>query len=1042
MHRKSFLKLVSLIFACLACSQFVFGQATTTATLLGTVKDQGGAVIAGARVTAKNLETGLIRTATTDTEGRYRIAELAPGIYEVQAEREGFSVQVRSSTTLTVGREMVTDFSLTVGSLSERIAITGQASLVETTNATLSGLVNNRTIQELPLNGRDVFQLTSLQTGVVSTTAIVGGVLGESPTTAGPGGSKISVNGARISANSFLLDGTSVNDAFNNTPGGLSGSFLGVDALQEFQVVTNSYGAEYGQAGGAVINAVTKSGTNSLHGSAYEFHRNSVFDARNFFDPGGKPPFKRNQFGGTLGGRIIKDRTFLFGNYEGLRQDLGASKIFTIPTAAARARAVPAAQPYVNLYPAPNGRQLNADTAQYIRPAQDITSQDAFMVRVDHHFSESNNFFARYSFDDSELKTATGPIEDTLTFGRNQYVTLSDTHIFSQRFVNVARIGYNRSFILGDQFFTTNVPASLSYIPGRQLGGFFNLANDFDPPAARLQVPRQFAYNVIEFSDQATYNRGGHSLKFGGLVRRIQFNSLQGRAADGVYVIAGLNALLNASPTVFVAPTPGSSFYRGIRTTVIGTYIQDDWKARPNLTLNFGLRYEFFTTPTEVNGLVANLRKPTDAAPTVGDPFIDNPSYKNFAPRFGFAWQPFKHQKTSVRGAFGLFDVLLLPFNYRSEMTLQPPFSVTAQVLFPPFPNGFNSIANNFARPEFNAFFFAASRSYLMQYNLSVQQELGFDTVLSVAYVGSRGVHLVRRTDVNSRKDFVIQPDGSKFFPAVSGGVAQANKVNPAFGQIRMVFTDGNSHYHGLQTNLTKRLSRNLEFTTSYTFAKAIDDSSDYNSQTVNNAPGTQAQDTFNTRGERARSSLDVRHTFNASWVYVLPLGDSLQGAARKFVHGWQLNGFVNARTGFFFTPLLAFDNARDGVASSIGQRPNLAPGRTLQGIVLGRPNLYFDPTAFVLPPAGTYGSVGRNVLEGPGAFTVDFGVTKNTNITEGLRVQFRAEFFNLFNRANFAIPDSTTVRAQGGAIPGNAGVITRTVTTSRQLQFGLKFIF
>ncbi|MBX3276987.1 MAG: TonB-dependent receptor [Acidobacteria bacterium] len=1038
---------IAVVFSVLLMLPAIASAQTTTASLLGSVRDQSGAVVANATVTAKNTRTGLERKVATDESGRYRISELLPGEYQVQVEQPGFTTGVRDGVVLTVGREVQVDFSLTVGDISEKTIITSGTAYVETTNPTISGLVNQRTIQELPINGRDVFQLTTLQTGVTSSASLTGGGgLGSNPTLVGPGSAKISVNGARITANQFLLDGTTVNDAFNNTPGGLSGSFLGVDALQEFQVITNSYGAEFGQAGGAVVNAVTKSGTNNLHGTAFWFHRNSAFDAKNRFDPVDAPipGFKRNQFGGTIGGPIVQDKTFFFGSYEGLRQDLGLSRIFTVPTASARARAVPSVRPYIDLYPQPNGRQLNADTAQYVRPAKDITGEDQFMIRGDHTFSANNRFAARYTFSDSDYVFASGPIQNTLTIARNQYATLSDTHVFSQKLVNVARFGFNRSFIEGTEPFVVSVPTSLSFIPGHPMGGFFGLA-DVSPLANSLQVPRKFTYNVFEFSDQVTWTQGGHTIKFGGLIRRMQFNSLQGRAEDGVFIFQNLNAFLNAQPQAFVAPRPGSSFYRGIRQTIFAPYIQNDWRVRPNLTINLGLRYETHSTPTEVNGLLANLRRPTDAAPTIGPPFMQNPSRKNFAPRVGFAWQPFD-SKTSIRGGFGVFDVVLLPYNYRSEITLQPPFSVTAQVAPAPFPNAFDLINNDVSLPEFNAFSFETNRPYVMQYNLSVQREVGWDTVVSLAYVGSRGVHLTRRNNINLRTDVIIGPDGSRSFPVIATNQIRPRLLNPRFGQVRLTTMDANSNYNALQFNISKRFSRNFEFTTSYTWAKAIDDAADYTGAIANIPAGAQAQDTYNLRNERGRSNFDIRHNFASGFVYNIPWGAGLTGAAKVIGYGWQFNGFISARTGFPFSPLLGFDRAQDGTqqtGNTVGQRPNLVSGRSFQSIVTGNPDRFFDPAAFTLPAQGTYGNVGRNVLTGPNFVTADLGLTKNTNITEALRFQFRVEVFNFFNKVNFALPDNLVVFSNAtGAVPGNSGVITRTANTARQLQLALKFIF
>jgi hypothetical protein len=1027
---------------------------TTNGTILGTVSDATGAVVPGASITIKNIETGASRTIVTDDGGRYRVPGLALGKYEVSVEHTGFSGEVRSGVELTVGREAVVDFNLKAGDVQETVRISEEAPLVTTTNGQLEGLVNERTVRELPLNGRDVFQLTTLQVGVTNTAGIT--TAGASALDVGPGATKIAVNGARIDANGFMLDGTIINDSANNTPGSVYGGFSGVDTLREFQILTNSYNAEYGQGGGAIINAVTKSGTNSFHGTAFYFHRNSALDARNFFDAGEVPEFKRNQFGGSVGGPIKKSKTFFFAGYEGLIERLGVSRRFAVPTASARARAVPSIRPYVNLYPLPNAEVLSADTANYLRSGSDKTDGDSLTGRIDHQIGDNDSFFGRYTFDNSNVNLADGVIQDTVTHGRNQYLTLGEDHIFSPRVLNSFRFGFTRSLISGDRPYSVSVPDSLSFVPGRPMGSFFGIS-EVAPLGSSLFVPRFFVQNTFQFTDNISWTRGAHSFKFGGSFRRIQLNADSVIAAGGAYVFFGLppipgvfpngltslDAFLLGFPVAFQAPTPGADFYRGIRESVIGGYFQDEWKVNRKLTVNYGLRYEAITTPTESNDKIANLRSVFDKTSTVGEPFFKNPSKKNFAPRVGFAYDLFGDGRTSVRGGFGIFDNLIMPFNYRFEISGQPPFSGLSLVAgFPaPFPNAY-SVITTAATPQqlnINAFQFDPKRSYMEQWNLSVQRELLPSFVLTAAYVGSHGVHLARKNNLNQRTDFVIV-NGRKFFPNVADPASK--RLNPTLGAIREIFWDGNSNYNALQLRLDKRFSHGLSFQSSYTWSKAIDDASTTETAFSNTPPGARLQDAFNTKGERGRSAFDTRHNFVTNVTYEFPRYN-LKGAADTIVNGWELTGILTHRTGFPFSVFLGFDRANDASIDDVAQRPDIVPGRTAESAITGNPNAYIDPTAFRLPPAGTYGDAGRNILEGPGFTTFDLGVYKNTTLFEKIKFQFRAEFFNLFNHANFAIPDNVVVfTSDQSTVPGNFGRITRTTSTSRQIQLGMKFIF
>ncbi|HWP43974.1 MAG TPA: TonB-dependent receptor, partial [Blastocatellia bacterium] len=827
--------------------------------------------------------------------------------------------------------------------------------------------------------------------------------------------------------------------------------------------LTNSFSAEYGGAGGAIINAVSKSGTNDLHGSLFEFHRNDNFDARNFFDPGEVPEFRRNQFGGTIGGPIKPNKTFFFGSYEGLRETLGVSRRFAVPTVATRARAVPSVRPYVDLYPLPNAEDLGNGTAFYIRSDSDKTRDDFFTGRIDHQISSKDTLFGRYTFDDSNVKQATQVIQDTVTEGRNQYFTLNEDHIFSARVLNTFRFGFNRSFISSDQPFIIDVPERLSFVPGQPLGSFFNIA-EIAPLSENIFTPRFFAFNQFEFTDHLSVTKGAHSLKVGFTERRLHLNATSPQVLHGIYVYFGippnplfpnglstLDTFLLGLPAAFVAPRPGSDFYRGIRQSVFASFIQDDWKVSPRLALNLGLRHEFITTPTEVNGKIANLRRPTDPTVTVGEPFFDNPSKKNFAPRIGFAYDVFGDGETSIRGGYGIFDILILPFNYRFEISSQPPFAEISTVTGPPpaffpapFPNAFDIISGAAPMvPSINSFDFEPNRSYMQQFNLSIQREIVPTLVVTAAYVGSRGVHLARLNDLNQRTDFFIQ-DGRKFFPVLPPDVNPASRrLNPNFAAIRHVLWDANSNYHGLQLKLEKRYSRGLDFQVSYTWAKSIDDASSVGGEFGSQPPGSREQDAFNSRAQRGRSAFDIRHNLVVSGTYEFPTSQSFQGLADKLLNDWQMTGILSARTGFPFNPILGFDRANDASADNVAQRPDVVPGRSYESAVTGRVEQYVDPTAFQLPPANSYGNSGRNVLEGPGLVTFDLGLFKNTSVGERVRIQFRAEAFNLFNRANFAIPDNFTIFVDAnGTVPGNFGRITRTTTTSRQIQFGLKLIY
>ncbi len=1066
-----FAALMTIVFTLLSLNTatFTFAQ-TTKATILGRVADEQGNAVAKAKVTTKNIDTGVQRETTTDGEGRYRLPELLPGKYEISVESQGFQLVVQRGIELTVGREAVVDFKLNVGNVQEKVVIEQDASLVDTTNSALGNLVNTRQIEQLPLNGRDVYQLATLQNGVISASSVTDPL----QSNLGPGTTRLTINGGRLDFNAFLLDGTETADAFGYSPGGLGGGFLGVEALREFQVLTSGYSAEFGHGGGAVINAVTKSGTNNVHGTAFEFLRNSELDARNYFDKNpDKLPFQRNQFGGSLGGPIIKDRAFLFGSYEGLRRREGVPSIFSVPSPAARqgnlttgpVTIASSVLPFLALYPLPNG-PITGDTGVYTRNFKEMAREDFGTIRADYKLTGSQSLAARYTIDDSDLVKVGGLIQNLVLDNRAQYVSLEEQAIIGARGVNSLRATYNRSNFRNTYNFVDannnviSLPQNLSFLPGQPMGGYFisGVSALRDP----LTDNRNFVLNQYEVNDQFIYSVSAHSVKLGGSVRRYQLNADSAFLRDGTFLYQNgrglfpsiLAQFLAGAPDILFTTVPGTDYYRGIRQSLFSLYVQDDWKATRRLTLNLGVRYEPISTPTEVNDKLSNLRNiATDAAPTQGDPFFNNPSLKNIAPRVGFAVDVFGDGKTSLRGAAGIFYSAILPMRYRFQMSNQPPFAQLAAVVGP-FPNAFTSPIVSFPGGIVLPIVFDPEQPTIYQWNLNIQRELRRDLVLSAGYVGSRGTNLETRYQADIRTDFQIV-NGQKFFPILPPG-APATTLNPNFNSITYEDYSADSYYHALQINLTKRFSAGLQFQTAYTLSKSIDTASATETVFLNGSNGGGRQDPFNSRAERALSDFDTRHNFIANFLYDLPFGKgrrfggNLAGVAATLIGGWSTGGIVTLRSGFPFNVSLGFDRVDNKTDNTAVFRPNVVPGVDLSDAIIGDPAGFANPAFFQLQPAGFYGNAPRNALRGPNLRSFDMTLAKQTPITERLRTEFRVEAFNLFNHPNFSPPQGINQGLYTGVDPitGAAnlnpifGQLTRTSTSSRQLQLGLKFLW
>jgi hypothetical protein len=1052
-------------FAFLFGSMPAHGQ-VAGATLNGTVTDAAGAVIANVKISIKDIATGIVRDSASDAAGFYTAPNLLPGRYSVSASAPGFSTEVRSGITLTVGDEQVLNFALKVGQVTENVEVKSETTGVQLSSSSLSNEVDAVTVRELPLNGRDWTQLATLQPGVASMGSLQPGIGGGSGSARGNRGfgTQLTIDGGRPQQNNYRVDGISVNDYDNSSPGDALGVALGVDAIEEFSVLTSNYAAEYGRTSGGVINAITRSGTNRIHGDAYEFLRNSALDARNYFDRATIPEFRRNQFGGAVGGPIWKDRTFFFADYEGLRQSLGVTNVDTTPSADARngiyhntdgtttnitvdpnaARALP-------LWALPNaGLIAPGNTGFYTFAAQQVASDNFVTGRIDHHFSSADSLFGTYQWEKS-LATLPDSLNDVLIGQRtaHQSVALEESHIFSPRLINSFRVGYNRVADSGGYGVSALNPAaadlSLGAIPGRDTAQTFVTSLTTLQGGVNDENNTTFYWNSFQIYDDAFFTKGKHSIKFGVSLERDLDNVLQYSTVGGQYRFGSLLAFLQNQPSSLSATLPQTVSPRHYAQDIIGGYVQDDIRWRPNLTLNLGLRYEMSTTPTEANNKLSDLRHPTDTAPHLGDPLFYNPTYKNFEPRVGFAWDPFKDSKTSIRGGFGLFDVEPLLYEYSLTELQLAPFATSGRVSpLPPgsYPSGAYPLLTASTAGRVAYLQPDQRRDYVMQWNLNVQREL-FPTVTAmVAYAGSRGVHQLFRGDDMNMVMPTLTPAGYQWpQPGGSGTV-----LNPNFGRIDISTWNSDSFYDALEAQVTKRLSHGLQVQASYTWSKSIDDGSGSNlgdpfANSISNLFW------FDSRLRRAVSDFNISQNLVANFTWNLPAPSVSSGALGWAASGWQLGGVFQTRTGLPFTPLIGGDPLGTKDATPIDFPDRITGGDCSTAVNPGNPAHYINVNCFAVPSnLQLLGNSRRNSLIGPGLVNFDFSIFKNSyikSISEAFNVQFRAEFFNIFNRANFNPPtDNEDIFDQNGQPVGAAGAIDSTSTTAREIQFAIKVIW
>ena len=898
------------------------------ATLTGTIKDPAGRVIPQAAIVITNEATGIATKIATNSDGIYTAGNLLPGDYTISISAPGFNTEERTGIELTVGGQQVLDMALKVGASKVSVEVTTEAPAIQLTSSDISAVVNATTVRELPLNGRSWTDLATLQPGVNAIKTQPDFSAGTDRGNRGFG-QQLTISGARPQQNNYRLDGVSLNDYANGAPGSVLGGSLGVDAIQEFSVLTSNYSAEYGKTSGGVVNAITRSGTNQWHGSGYEFVRNSALDTRNFFDdPGSKPPFARNQFGGTIGGPVFRDKTFLFADYEGIRQSKGISVLDTVLSEADRSGPIdPQAQKYLTFFPLPNVPGTN----QYRFASQQIVSENFLTGRVDHNFSDKDRLFATYMYDKTPYSSPDGlnnVVFETLT--SRQFAAIEETHVFAPNFANSIRVGGNHEAVnnnlsqkaINPDAKRTELGVGGTVFAGRAASQVI-IGDGITPFTGGVGGSPTYLYhwNSLQAYDDALWTHGTHSLKFGAAFERMFLNFLADTDPNGIWQFPSVAAFLANQPKRFQGGVANTLTPRNLRQNIFGVYLQDDWRVRPNLTFNLGLRYEMSTVPKETAGKLANLKNISDPLPgcaiaTAGcvgpaTAFFSNPTLRNFEPRVGFAWDPLRNGKTAIRGGIGMFDVLPLPYQFVLLTSQATPF-FQYTVINKPAAGSFFSGLTSFPANRLRSTFIDSKpkRNYVVQWNLNVQQQLSSNVTALVAYVGSRGIHQPFRVD-DANLVLPTKTSAGYLFPQVDidgnlttgpNAGSPPDTVNPHFGSVRGLFYVGHSSYNALETQIAKRMSHGLQLQGTFTWSKSIDtNSASVAGDTFGNS--ISSLHWFDTRLSRGLSDFNVGRTFVLNGEWEVPTAKSLTGPAKWALGGWQLGLIFTASDGIPFSP-------------------------------------------------------------------------------------------------------------------------------------------
>jgi hypothetical protein len=1071
-------------------------RAQTTSALSGVVSDPSGAALAGAAVTVKNLSTGALRETETNTTGIYQFFALPIGDYQIAARHRGFSDELRTGIHLNVGQEATVNLQLHIGNVREQVDVTADAASVSLTTSDISGLVGERQVRDLPLNGRSFDLLLTLNPGVVNFTPEKTGGIGVSNSTVG---NNFAVSGNRPQQNLFLLNGIEFTGAAENNmqPGGTSQELLGVDAVREFNVLRDSWSAEYGKRPGAQVLIVTQSGTNQVHGSVFEFLRNSAFDARNYFNrPGTIPPFQRNEFGGALGGPLQRNRAFAFGNYESFRQHLHQPGVALVPDANARAGLLPCklvtpapnpcpasglvnvgigagVAPLLNLWPTPDASSPDfGGIAEVFNSPLQTLRDDFGTLRLDRDFAAHDTLTAAYTIDDSRdvTPTAANLYSTDLESLREQVASLEETHVFAPALLNTARIGYSRAayYYTGEPTPGTPAASVPGFVAAHPVGAVVVGGSAAANPSAQVSLAGSnvgsnlhIARNLDTYEDRVTLARGRHNLSAGIWLQQLQANEDLALTQFGQATFTGLQQFLQGTVGSFLYdPAPTEMNWRSL----LGAwYLQDVWRATPRLTLSLGFRDEFTTGWNEAHGRAANfifVNQVIQTEPHIGgSAFTENNARFLPQPRIGLAWSPLS-PRTVFRVGFGLYNDLQDALGYRMDQNapFNPSYSI-ANLPVSHFPLAVSPVPANAkiapagVQPDMKT-------PALISWSLRIEQQLTPNTSFTLGYVGSHGYHEIVSLDDNEAAparcpaapcpgvypaNFPAPLAGSPV-PAGSFYIAPGTPLaNPALGAAWAWFSRGDSSYHALQADINRRLSYNFALRGTYTWSKALDDGDSLNATAAGNAPGL-VSNPFDLHADWGPATYDVRHTGVISELWQLPIGRHqpflahVDRVTNALIGGWTANSIVTLQSGFPFTPQLSYNPSNSGDTKN-PVRPFVNPGFHGKAIV-GKVSEWYNPAAFLAPPSGSGfdGNLRRNPLSGPGITEWDYSMFKDTTLRERLRLQLRAEFFNLLNHSNYNTPNLVVFTPSG--VSPTAGIITSTSTTSRQIQFAAKFLW
>ncbi len=1122
------LALVAVLLAFPACAQVI-----PTGTILGVVKDPSGSTVPNAQVTVTNIDSNVSRTAMTTNAGEYRLPALPIGRYNVKIEVQGFKTATQQNLTLDIDQQAVVNFTMAVGALDQQVVVSADEARVDTTTSSLGHIVDNQQISQLPLNGRNFIDLTLLQTGITQFQYNNFG-------TNGLFGTFFSSNGAPIRSNMYTLDGAIMGNIEGASASSIDGESLGLDGISEYRVMTNSFSAEYGLVMGSQTTIVTKSGTNQFHGDVFEYLRNSVLDARNYFDllyslppttPGGgrrNAPFKRNQFGAALGGPIRKDKTFFFATYEGFREvydnppNVGDTP--TIPAAChtpvvggvetvtnscdsslkpgATENVAPVIQPILALWPLPNIEP--GDLFTYL--STERTHEDYIQGRIDHHISDRDSLFGRYTYDNTnETYPKLFPLDDFGLVERQQYFTIAENHIFSSALLNSGSFSFSRSRVLDSTPSSSNPYGKLlngpkySCITGQPICVFnISAVANFGDGSVGAINNTQGIYSV---GDDLFWTKGGHGLKFGTLINHYNQYANQGVGQKGAITFSTLQSFLLANYRNYTTYAPGSNSLKDMLFDTFGFYAQDDYHVLPRLTFNLGLRYEFATQPNEKNGRQSYfLDPPYSTAPTLG-PIVEDPTYHNFSPRVGFAWDVMGNGKTSLKGGFAiLYDIANIGTVFGLEGLAMPPFvtsytetPATGGPLTLPFSIPPGTVAGSLQGSAPTSVNRNYKQPHMYDYNLAIERQLPAQIILNVAYAGSRGVNLWQpATEANP-----FCPTSNTFVPRGCEGITTQvsgalptwltipgkpqQRLNPFFSNFALFNSQGISWYNALQVNLTKRLNHGLQFQVAYTYSKLLDDTEGLSNSDTSGSTTNQVEDPFDPMVDYGPANFDVKHNLHFNALYRLPKVTDKRFVG-GFLNGWWTGTIVNVHTGAPFSPTLSTDREQAGLTGTNGGLERLsyvtnanvaqltaeaqAAGLTTcaanssqcypynpvvfnpKTVITGTVQQWFNPNMFALQPVGTIGDVRRNSLREPGYATWDLSVNKDTKFSrlgDAGEIQFRAESFNILNHPNFG-PAQNGGFFSGGIRdsveqPAFTGIIN-TANAGRQIQFSLKAVF